>query len=78
MKAAFVEMPVFEKHRSDYLNDDEYQQLQNDLLEAPKKGEVIQGAGGLKKIRWVDARRNKGKRSGTRIIYYYYVDGPQF
>lgn len=78
MKAVFVEMPVFEKCRSDYLNDDEYLELQNGLLKAPKKGEVIQGSGGLRKIRWVDARRGKGKRSGTRIIYYYYIDGPQF
>jgi len=78
MKAVFVEMPVFEKNRSDYLNDDEYLELQNGLLKAPKKGGVIQGSGGLRKIRWADARRSKGKRSGTRIIYYYYVDGPQF
>ena len=60
------------------MNDDEYLELQNGLLKAPKKGEVIQGSGGLRKTRWADARRGKGKRSGTRIIYYYYVDGPQF
>ncbi len=60
------------------VKSDRLLELQNDLLEAPKKGKVIQGSGGLRKLRWVDARRNKGKRSGSRIIYYYYVDGPQF
>ncbi|WP_395477551.1 hypothetical protein [Rickettsia endosymbiont of Pantilius tunicatus] len=35
----------------------------------PKSGDVIQGSGGLKKIRWT--AKGKGKRSGVRIIYYY-------
>ena len=78
MKAVFIEMPVFEKYRSDYLNDDEYLELQNGLLKAPGKGAVIQGTGGLRKIRWSDDHRGKGKRSGIRIIYYYYVTGSQF
>jgi len=78
MKAVFVETPVFEKRRSDYLNDDEYLELQCSLLQAPRKGDAIQGTGGLRKIRWADAHRGKGKRGGTRVIYYYYADGPQF
>ena len=41
-------------------------------------GNVIQGTGGLRKIRWVDKNRNKGKRGGIRIIYYWYDGGSQF
>lgn len=41
-------------------------------------GDVIQGTGGLRKIRWVDKNRNKGKRGGIRIIYYWYDGGSQF
>ncbi|MFT4907345.1 MAG: hypothetical protein ACJAW8_000494 [Oleispira sp.] len=78
MKAVFVELPSFNKYRSDYLVDDEYQSLQRSLLESPSMGDVIQGTGGLRKIRWVDKNRNKGKRGGIRIIYYWYDGGSQF
>lgn len=78
MKAVFLEMPIFEKVLSNYLNDDAYKDLQIQLLKSPKKGSVIPGTGGLRKIRFADNRRNKGKRGGTRIIYYYYIGGPQF
>lgn len=78
MKGLFIELPSFNKHRSDYLEDDEYQLLQVSLLESPSIGDVIQGTGGLRKVRWVDKQRNKGKRGGVRIIYYWYVGGAQF
>ena len=78
MQAVFIEMPVFENYRAKYLSDDEYLELQNVLLKAPRKGDLIQGAGGLRKIRWADSNRGKGKPGGTRIIYYYFAGGPQF
>tara|TARA_B110001454_G_scaffold182393_1_gene176912 strand:- start:366 stop:704 length:339 start_codon:yes stop_codon:yes gene_type:complete len=78
VKGLFVELPSFNKYRSDYLKDDEYQLLQASLLESPSIGDVIQGTGGLRKVRWVDKQRNKGKRGGVRIIYYWYVGGAQF
>ena len=31
----------------------------------------MQGTGGLRKIRWPDPRRGKGKRGGLRVIYLY-------
>jgi len=34
-------------------------------------GVLIPGTGGLRKLRWEDARRSKGKRGGLRVIYYY-------
>jgi mRNA-degrading endonuclease RelE of RelBE toxin-antitoxin system len=70
MEGIFVESSIFEKHRSDYLPDDEFQKLQNELLANPLTGDVIQGSGGLRKIRV--ATKGKGKRSGSRVIYYYY------
>jgi hypothetical protein len=36
----------------------------------PEAGDVIQGTGGLRKLRW--KREGKGKRGGARIIYYYH------
>ena len=38
------------------------------LAENPKAGDVIPGAGGLRKFNWRVAGR--GKRGGLRVIYY--------
>jgi hypothetical protein len=37
----------------------------------PEAGDVIAGTGGLRKVRWSAA--GKGKRGGTRVIYYHVV-----
>lgn len=78
MRAIFVELSPFQKYRSDYLTDDEYRLLQEGMLANPDAGDVIKGAGGLRKLRVADKRRNKGKRGGLRVIYYYWVEGTQF
>ncbi len=31
---------------------------------------VIRGTGGIRKLRWAEQRRGKGKRGGIRVIYY--------
>ena len=69
MKAIFVESTIFEKLRSNYLSEDEFRELQLVLLTNPKLGSVIQGTGGLRKIRF--KAKGKGKRSGVRVIYYF-------
>lgn len=68
----FIELPPFERFREDYLTDEDYRALQNLLIKSPSAGVLIKGAGGLRKLRFEDKRRNKGKRGGLRIIYYYY------
>lgn len=78
MKAVFVELPAFERHRADYLDDDAYRLLQNFLLKHPTAGDPIPDAGGLRKLRFGDARRGKGKRGGLRVIYYWWDSGLQF
>jgi hypothetical protein len=68
----FIETPRFQLLRDEYLGDDEgYRSLQNALLESPHRGDVIPGCGGLRKMRWPDSRRGKGRRGGLRIIYLY-------
>jgi len=51
------------------MKDEEYQDLQNTLVTHPEEGKLIQGSGGLRKIRWGIASR--GKRGGVRAIYYF-------
>ena len=67
----FVETKLFTKHVSSYLQDGEYEELQLFLMENPDSGVVIQGTGGLRKLRWTI--KNKGKRSGIRVIYYWHT-----
>lgn len=78
MKALFIELPAFSRHRASYLDDAAYSELQQSLLKNPEAGDVIEGTGGLRKVRHGDARRGKGKRGGLRVIYYWWVGGAQF
>jgi hypothetical protein len=78
MKAVFVELPAFERHRARYLDDDGFRQLQDLLMSNPVAGDVIEDTGGLRKLRFGDPRRGKGKRGGLRAIYYYWIAGPEF
>lgn len=78
MKAIFVEMPAFERHRKDYLDDDAFRKLQAAMMLNPETGDVIEGTGGLRKMRFADPRRGKGKRGGLRVIYYWWQGGLQF
>lgn len=78
MKATFLELPSFERHRQDYLSDKDFGELQEILMENPETGSVIEGTGGLRKMRHADKQRRKGKRGGLRVIYYWWLSGKQF
>lgn len=78
MKAVFIELPAFDRHRDEYLDDDRFRSLQLLLMADPEAGDVIPGTGGLRKARFGDPRRGKGKRGGLRIIYYWWSGGPEF
>jgi mRNA-degrading endonuclease RelE of RelBE toxin-antitoxin system len=64
-----IETPVFTKKINSLLTDEEYRNLQNELILNAEKGKVIRGSGGLRKIRW--AISGRGKSAGARIIYYW-------
>ncbi|MBP6421641.1 MAG: addiction module toxin RelE [Propionivibrio sp.] len=78
MKALFVELPAFAKYRADYLDDEGFRGLQQSMLKNPEAGDVIEGTGGLRKLRHGDPRRGKGKRGGLRVIYYWWDGCRQF
>ncbi len=42
------------------------------LAARPKSGELMQGTGGVRKLRW--ARGGRGKSGGARVIYYYHSE----
>ena len=66
----FIESPAFTRYLSQYLDDEGYKALQNELARNPQAGDVMPGTGGFRKMRWADPRRGKGRRGGLRIIYY--------
>lgn len=78
MKAIFVELPAFERNRSHYLDDEAFREMQHILLASPEAGDVMEGTGGIRKLRFSDKRRGKGKRGGLRVIYYWWAEGSQF
>lgn len=65
---SFVESKLFSRLLGEYLTDDEYARLQSALIEAPERGALVQGSGGVRKLRW--AQPGRGKRGGIRVIYY--------
>jgi mRNA-degrading endonuclease RelE of RelBE toxin-antitoxin system len=70
-----IETPIFTKRITALLSDEQYRSIQNDLSEQPKKGPVIKGSKGLRKLRC--AIPGKGKRGGARIIYYWFTEDDQ-
>lgn len=78
MKAEFVELPPFERYRNRYFDDESFRDFQNILMLNPEAGRSIPGGGGLRKLRFADSRRGKGKSGGLRVIYYWWNSGSQF
>ncbi len=74
MKAIFVEIPAFERYRKDYLDDEAFRKLQAAMMLNLETGDVIEGTGGLRKMRFADPRRGKGKRGG---FYGSFITGGQ-
>lgn len=64
-----VETSVFTKRVERLLDRDSYRLLQLRLAADPAAGDLVQGTGGLRKIRWQGSGR--GKRGGVRVIYYW-------
>jgi len=65
----FLETSLFTKRVTALLTDEQYAALQAYLVDHPDAGDVIRGSGRLRKIRWGAASR--GKRGGTRTIYFW-------
>jgi len=70
---SFVEISLFRKRWEEIgLNDDDLRMLQLILLENPEAGVMMQGTGGLRKIRF--ALQGKGKGGGARVCYVVFAE----
>lgn len=63
--------PRFMKLVSKWMTSEAVQDLIDYLTLHPQAGVVIQGTGGIRKIRWRTGKDNKGKSGGVRVLYYY-------
>ena len=70
-----IETEYFLAHVGKFFpDDDEKKEFIYDLAKNPLKGKVIAGTGGIRKLRYSLPQKNKGKRGGARVIYFYYND----
>ena len=65
-----AELPEYLRKAENLLSEAERKEVINHLAEHPKSGVLIQGAGGIRKMRW--SRGAKGKSGGVRVVYFYY------
>jgi len=67
-----AETEPFQRKVSRLFSEEEKAELIAYLAMQPKAGVLIQGTGGIRKLRW--ARTGQGKSGGVRVIYYFHSE----
>lgn len=68
MQRMFLILPEFDQNRNAMsLTDEDLRRLENEILKDPSAGAVMQGTGGLRKLRF--ALDNRGKSGSARVCY---------
>lgn len=65
-----VELPEFIRGVKGRLTDEERADCVSMLAANPECGDIMQGTGGFRKVRF--ATRGRGKSDSTRIVYYFH------
>ena len=63
-----IETPLFSKLWPAYWSEDERGAFAAFMSTHPDEGDVVQGSGGVRKVRW--SRAGSGKSGGVRVIYF--------
>lgn len=67
---SIAELPTYIRLAEKLLSVDERRDVIDYLAEHPKAGDLMEGTGGVRKLRW--RRGGQGKSGGVRVIYYYH------
>ena len=65
-----AELPEFIRTADKLLSEIERQDVIRYLAEHPKAGDLMEGTGGVRKLRW--RRGGQGKSGGVRVSYYFH------
>lgn len=68
-----AETSEFIRKAKNLLRDAEREELVSFLAGNPLAGDLMEGTGGIRKLRW--ARQGMGKSGGVRVIYFFYNEG---
>jgi hypothetical protein len=67
-----AETPEYARRAEKLLSENERTELICYLAAHPGAGDVMEGTGGVRKLRW--RRSGRGKSGGARVIYFYHND----
>jgi hypothetical protein len=67
-----AELPEYIRSADKLMSADERQDIIRYLAEHPKEGDLMEGTGGVRKLRW--RRGGQGKSGGVRVIYYFHSE----
>jgi hypothetical protein len=65
-----AETPEYIRRAEKLLADAERRDVLNYLAAHPRSGDLMEGTGGVRKLRW--SRGGRGKSGGVRVIYYFH------
>lgn len=63
-----IETPLFSRLWPAYWSEEERGAFAAFIARQPESGDVVQGSGGVRKVRW--SRQGSGKSGGVRVIYF--------
>lgn len=72
MRILFIESHKFTEQVARLNAQEAVWDLENELLQNPDKGDLVQGTGGFRKIRMKLSGR--GKSAGARVVYFHLKD----
>lgn len=67
-----AEVPEYIRRSEKLLSDSERRDVVDYLAAHPKAGDLMEGTGGVRKLRW--GRGGQGKSGGERVIYYFHSE----
>ena len=71
MRVDVFETVQYRRKAARLLSAEERSDLCDHLAENPDVHGIIPGLGGIRKARWGQKSRGKGKRGGARVIYFF-------